>query len=419
VGDKWFIQTFAYFPVIERIHIYSVDDTVRRKAELALEASETRYRRLFETAQDGILILDAETGLIMDVNPFLTDMLGYSHETFLGKKLWEIGPFKDIEASRDRFSKLQKKGYVRYEDLPIETLDGRHIQVEFVSNVYRVDHKKVIQCNIRDITERKKAEAVLKRDKVSFEKMVEERTAELLEAESELEKAKRLSDIGTLAATVAHELRNPLATIKIAVYNIRKKMSDKRVEQHLTNIEGMIEESSQIINNLLFYSRIRMPECKNINLHDILRECILSAEQQFKEQDISVIRKIETLKDFSFEADPMHMKEVFSNILNNAYDAIADRKGTIEIKGEICDGAFLKISFRDTGAGISPADIEKIMNPFFTTKSKGTGLGLSVCNQIINLYKGEINIESEKGIGTIVTVVLPIKNKNVKKNTGS
>ncbi len=182
VGDKWFLQTFLHLPVIERIRVYCMDETARKKTEKALEDSETRYRRLFESAQDGILILDAETGLIVDVNPFLTDMLGYSHETFLGKRLWEIGPFKDIEASRDRFSKLQKDGYVRYEDLPIATSDGRHIQVEFVSNVYRVDHKKVIQCNIRDITERKKAEAILKRDKISFEKMVEERTRDLLNA---------------------------------------------------------------------------------------------------------------------------------------------------------------------------------------------------------------------------------------------
>ncbi len=118
--------------------------------------SETRYRRLFETAQDGILILDAETGQISDVNPFLIEMLGYSYEDFLGKKLWEIGPFKNIEASKITFSELQSKGYVRFEDLPLETKDGRLIAVEFVSNVYLVNRHKVIQCNIRDITERKR-----------------------------------------------------------------------------------------------------------------------------------------------------------------------------------------------------------------------------------------------------------------------
>ena len=96
----------------------------KSESEEALKVSETRYRRLFETAQDGILILDAETGQISDVNPFLVEMLGYSHEEFLGKKLWEIGAFKNIEASKAAFLELQSKGYVRYKDLPLETKDG-------------------------------------------------------------------------------------------------------------------------------------------------------------------------------------------------------------------------------------------------------------------------------------------------------
>ena len=126
-----------------------------------LKASETRYRRLFETAQDGILILDADTGQIDDVNPFLMDMFGYTYEDFQGKKLWEIGAFKDTKANKAAFTKLQHKGYVRYEDLPLTTKDGREIDVEFVSNVYPVNHHKVIQCNIRDVTDRKLAEEKL------------------------------------------------------------------------------------------------------------------------------------------------------------------------------------------------------------------------------------------------------------------
>ena len=139
--------------------LLAIDDiTERKKTEAALQVSETRYRRLFETAQDGILILDADTGEIFDINPFLVEMLGYPHEALLGKRLWEIGAFRDIEASKAAFLELQSKGYVRYEDLPLETRDERHIDVEFVSNIYSVDHKRVIQCNIRDITLRKRIE---------------------------------------------------------------------------------------------------------------------------------------------------------------------------------------------------------------------------------------------------------------------
>jgi PAS domain S-box-containing protein len=134
------------------------DVTSKYDTESALISSERRYRRLFESAKDGILILDAETGMIQDVNPFLIDLLGYSKENFIEKAIWEIGFFKDIVANQDKFLELQQKEYARYEDLPLETADGRKINVEFVSNVYPVNNHKVIQCNIRDITKRKQAE---------------------------------------------------------------------------------------------------------------------------------------------------------------------------------------------------------------------------------------------------------------------
>ena len=137
----------------------------------ALEFSETSYRRLFETAQDGILILNADTGQILDVNPFLIEMLGYPKEEFLGKHLWDIGAFKDTEASKIAFGELQSKGYVRYEDLPLETSVGQHIDVEFVSNVYSVNHTKVAQCNIRDISARKRVEALLRESENKYREL--------------------------------------------------------------------------------------------------------------------------------------------------------------------------------------------------------------------------------------------------------
>lgn len=140
---------------------YARDITARKKSEHDLRASEMRYRRLFEAAKDGILILNAATGMIEDVNPFLVRMLGYPYETFLGKKLWEVGAFKDTNKCRTAFRELQTKKYIRYDDMPLEAKGGQLIQVEFVSNVYLIDGTKVIQCNIRDVTERRKAEKLL------------------------------------------------------------------------------------------------------------------------------------------------------------------------------------------------------------------------------------------------------------------
>jgi len=130
----------------------------RYQNEAALQTSEEKFKRLFETAQDGILLLDADTGTITEANPFLEKMLGYPHSKLVGKKIWEIGPLKDILTSQEAFRELQQNEYIRYESLPLETIDGRRCDVEFVSNVYQVAGQKVIQCNIRDITVRRQTE---------------------------------------------------------------------------------------------------------------------------------------------------------------------------------------------------------------------------------------------------------------------
>jgi PAS domain S-box-containing protein len=152
----------------ERVLLAMEDITDRQKLEHDTIYSELRYRRLFETAQDGILILNYPMGEVIDVNPFLLKMLGYTKEDVSGKKLWELGFIRDKAASRQAFQILQDKGYVRYEDLPLETKDGQSMEVEFVSNVYRIDGEQVIQCNIRDITARKQAEKLLEESEERF-----------------------------------------------------------------------------------------------------------------------------------------------------------------------------------------------------------------------------------------------------------
>ncbi len=140
-----------------------VDGNAPREIHGKLERSELRYRRLFETAKDGILILEADTGQIIDANPFLEELLGYSRDELCGKTLWEIGPFRDIAGSQAAFKQLQDNEYVRYENLPLESKSGHRRDVEFVSNVYPEDGHRVIQCNIRDITARKEAQAAVRK----------------------------------------------------------------------------------------------------------------------------------------------------------------------------------------------------------------------------------------------------------------
>lgn len=139
----------------------------------ALQESEKRYRRLFESARDGILILDADTGKIVDANPFLLQLLGCQLEELLGQYVWELSPFTKYAASKVAFETLKRNEYIRYDHLPLETDDGRIVEVEFISNVYLVDNAKVIQCNIRDVTERKRIERELERLRLAIEQVDE------------------------------------------------------------------------------------------------------------------------------------------------------------------------------------------------------------------------------------------------------
>jgi len=139
----------------------------------ALMISEQRYRRLFEAARDGILLLDSDHGKITDANPFMTELLGYSHDELLGKELWEIGLLKDKKAGQEAFQVLKRDGYIRYEDIPLENRRGERREVEFVSNLYREGTDTVIQCNIRDTTERRRVEAQLAAAALKNERIAE------------------------------------------------------------------------------------------------------------------------------------------------------------------------------------------------------------------------------------------------------
>ncbi len=181
----------------------NADFSDHEQKQSVLEASEARYRRLFETAKDGILILDGDTGRIVDANPFLQDLLGYPESELIGKALWEIGPVRDIPASQEAMRELQKNEYIRYEDIPLETKAGVRKHVEFVSNVYLVNGFRVIQCNIRDVTERQHAEALAKAASAELLTLVDE----LQWRDQAMQSLNHLNDLLQSCVTVAEAYR--------------------------------------------------------------------------------------------------------------------------------------------------------------------------------------------------------------------
>jgi PAS domain S-box-containing protein len=237
IGRRAMILNARHIPPGDRrpgLILLAIEDaTERRRAVEELAVSESRYRRLFETAQDGILLVDPLTRRVFDANPFLTNLLGYTRDELVGKELWEIGLFRDIDASKAAFRTLREKGYIRYEDLPLRTHDGRGIEVEFVSNVYDVGDTRVIQCNIRDVTDRKQAEHALRAAHVQLEERVKERTAALGHTN------------GALMAEIAHRERSEAARrdlqrrLTTAQEDERKRIARElhdQLGQHLTGL---------------------------------------------------------------------------------------------------------------------------------------------------------------------------------------
>jgi PAS domain S-box-containing protein len=382
----------------------------RKHAEEAVVASEIRYRRLFEAAKDGILILDAETGMVVDVNPFMIEMLGYSHEQFIGKTIWELGFFKDIIANRDKFLELQQKGFIRYEDLPLETSDGRRMAVEFVSNSYEINHQKVIQCNIHDITRRKNAEETRK------------------SLEAQLHQVQKLESIGTLASGIAHDFNNILGIILgySSLLGILKEDPQKYSEA-VVAIEKATRRGAGLVKQLLTFARKTEAHFESVSINDMIVEITKLLEETFP-KTITVSTTLQ--QDLpAIVADASQIHQVLLNLCVNARDAMPKR-GTLSISTRTIDGEvvstrfskkatarqYVQIEVADTGIGMDESTRQKIFEPFFTTKDpgKGTGLGLSVVFGIVESHSGIIDVRSAPGEGTSFIVYLPMPEREVE-----
>ncbi len=402
--------------------------TERKRSEEALKASEVRYRRLFESAKDGILILDAETGIINDVNPFLIGILGFSYEDFYGKKLWELGFFKDIISNKVNFLELLQKEFIRYENLPMETADGRKIEVEFVSNVYLVDKRKVIQCNIRDITERRRTEEELLRYRDHFEEMVRDRTDELVRSEQNLKLAKNQAEAANRAKTVflssmSHEIRTPLnAVLGFSQLMLRDASLTVQQIEWLNTINRSGEHLLALINDILEISRIESGRVSlSPDLFD-LKTFLGDMEKMFRvrveEKNLKLRMEIDEGIPRFIELDGNKLRQIFINLIGNAVKFTDEGMITVRVSAERKekDNYRLIAEVEDTGPGITTEDLNKIFNKFEQTtislRKGGTGLGLSISRQFALMMGGDIAVISEAGKGSCFRLELDFKERN-------
>ena len=360
------------------------------------QTSEPRYRRLFQTAKDGILILDAQTLKVIDANPFMTELLGYSPDELIGKELWEIGFFADKRASQAAYGELKEQGYIRYDHLPLETKCGLRVEVEFVCNTYQVGGRNVAQCNIRDIGERSR-----------LEKKMQEQAASLVDLHRRKDQ---------FLAMLSHELRNPLAPIADAVQLLLLSQNNASVQEKARSIiERQVAQLTRLIDDLMEVSRITTGKIR-LQLKPIVVNAIVESAMESTQSRMDHHKHEITFSPSPepvwVQGDAARLEQVIVNLLANAAKYTLDG-GRISVvvrqEGEEC-----VVRVRDTGIGIAPELLPQIFELFSQADQSldrtqgGLGIGLALVQRLVEIQQGRVEAFSSLGQGSEFVVRIPV-----------
>ena len=395
-----------------------LDITEKKQKEVQIEQKRIEYTDIVETANSIITKID-RNGRITFLNQYGLDFFGFDRDEIMGKPI--IGTLLPEDTGSDkkwaRFIEAILANPEKYRDHENENVkaDGTPVWIQW-RNKATVDADGSITGILgvgRNITEEKLAEEIIKRDNEELEALVEERTEQLLQTQKEMERSRRLADLGRLSSSVAHELRRPLAAIKLSTYNIRKKRTNPEIDKNLNHCEEKIAEADKIISSILKSHSLKKPILQEIDLAVIISQTLDQFESTMLggiEQEITgtIIDDLSSLYSVKIEADPFQLKEVIYNIVKNACEATGWQPEKVSVIGFTTEeSAGFKVV--DSDMGIPKEEIQLITEPFYTTKNQGLGLGLTVAQEIIDRHDGTLDIESSVGTSTTVTVTLPKK----------
>lgn len=361
-------------------------------------AAEARYRRLFESAQDAIVIVDAASGEVTDVNPSALALFGYSREELLGRNLLDIDSLADVPGANTLLGDVRSRGVVRYPDWPLLSKDGRNLSVEVIGNAYREANRGMIQFNIRDNTQRKRFEM-------------------------QLQHTQKLESLGLLAGGIAHDFNNLLTGIMgNASLGMVEAHPEGSARKYFREIIRSSERAADLTRQMLAYAGKGRFIVKPLNVSDLIRDTgTLIRTSIPKQVDLRFDLGCELPR---VEGDSAQLQQLVMNLVINGAEAIGDQPGSLTVRtsarevgadfvqeyppGEpIAPGQYVCVEVADTGMGMDEPTKARIFDPFFTTKFTGRGLGLAAAVGIVRSHKGAMRVFSTPGLGSTFEVYLP------------
>lgn len=406
LGDTGIIQEIRAFRVGVGLGVMAEDITERKRTEGALRESEERRRLFMDSAGEAFVLFDSDLNFI-DINRAGLDQFDFAREEIIGKNLAALSPDAVSSGRYDRYFELLKTGKSHRSEVTHVVKDG-HERIMDLRTFPVGDGMGVIS---EDITVRKHAERQLESLNHRLEELVTERTAELRATQDELLSAERLAALGQLTATVAHELRNPLGTIRTSVFNLRSKWrgNSDGIGRPLQRIERNIARCDRIISELLDFSANQEPILETVDLN----QCIAAWIDDYEASEGSAIHLAISDSNAKMRVDQDRLHQVIVNLLDNASQAREASPGTLRRDIKIAvrtqvDGHNFILEVADDGPGIPSDILPRIFEPLFSTKGFGVGLGLPLVKKIIDQHGGDIKVVTAVGDGTTFRISLPL-----------
>lgn len=373
--------------------------------------NDNRLEAILNNAVDAIITID-DRGTVLSMNPATEHMFGYSEEEVIGQNVKMLMPSPYKEEHDGYLKNYLKSGIPKIIGIGREVIgkrkDGSTFPMHLAVSEISGGGTTVFTGIVRDISDLKEAENQLKQLNEDLEERVRERTAELHQAQADLVQQEKLATLGRISGGIAHEIRNPLNAVKTSVYYLlnARKPTPEKTEEHLERIDRQVSVIDNVVTALSDVAKLPEPERRSLAIDRLIRE---SCKTVGLPPNVEIEWELpETLPRVL--ADERQLPLVFKNLVRNARDSMEDEGGTITVSAEV-DGDRMQICVADTGIGIPQENIERILEPLYSTKARGMGLGLAITKAVVEKNGGVLNIESVEGVGSKFTVTLDVVRK--------